>query len=58
MVRAQAPLSEMANFASELRSITGGRGSYSMRPSHYQELPSHLAQAVIAAAKQEKERQA
>ena len=58
VVRAQAPLAEMANFASELRSITGGRGSYSMRPSHYQELPSHLAQAVIAAAKQEKERQA
>ena len=58
VVRAQAPLAEMANFASELRSITGGRGSYSMRPSHYQELPSHLSQAVIAAAKQEKERQA
>ncbi|MFB3881298.1 MAG: elongation factor G [Armatimonadota bacterium] len=58
VVRAQAPLSEMANFASELRSITGGRGSYSMTFSHYQELPSHLSQAVIAAAKQEKERQA
>jgi elongation factor G len=55
VVRAQVPLAEMSNLASELRSITGGRGSYSMRFSHYQELPAHLAQAVIAAAKQEKE---
>jgi elongation factor G len=58
VVRAQAPLGEMANFASELRSVTGGRGSYQMRFSHYQELPAHLAQPVIAAAKQQKEQQA
>jgi elongation factor G len=58
VVRAQAPLAEMANFASELRSLTGGRGSYQMRFSHYQELPSHLAPPVIAAAKQQKEQQA
>jgi elongation factor G len=55
VVRAQVPLAEVTNLASELRSITGGRGSYSMRFSHYQELPAHLAPAVIAAAKQEKE---
>jgi elongation factor G len=48
----------MANFASELRSITGGRGSYQMRFSHYQELPAHLAQLVIAGVKQQKEQQA
>jgi elongation factor G len=58
VVRAQAPLGEMANFASELRSVTGGRGSYQMRFSHYHELPAHLAQSVIAAAKQQKEQQA
>jgi elongation factor G len=57
LVRAQVPLAEMANFASELRSITAGRGGYSMQFSHYQELPAHLAQGVIAAAKQEKEQQ-
>jgi elongation factor G len=55
VVRATAPLAEMANFASELRSITGGRGSYGMKFSHYQEVPSHLMQAVVAAAKREKE---
>jgi len=55
VVRATAPLAEMANFASELRSITGGRGSYGMRFSHYQEVPNHLAQAIVTAAKREKE---
>lgn len=54
VVRALVPLAEMANFASELRSVTGGRGSYSMRFSHYQEVPAHLAQSIIEAAKQEK----
>ncbi len=55
VVRAQVPLAELTNLASELRSITGGRGSYTMRFSHYQELPPHLTAAVVAAAKQEKE---
>ena len=54
VVRALAPLSEMATFASELRSITGGRASYTMSFSHYQEVPAHLAQAIIEAVKQEK----
>jgi len=57
VVSAQAPLAELSTFASELRSITGGRSSYSMQFSHYQEVPAHIAQAVIAAAKQEKEQQ-
>ncbi len=54
VVRALAPLSEMATFASELRSITGGRASYTINFSHYQEVPAHLAQAIVEAAKQEK----
>lgn len=57
VVRARAPLAEMANFASELRSLTGGRGTYGMQFSHYQEVPAHLAQAVVTAAQQEKEKQ-
>jgi elongation factor G len=32
----------------DLRSMTGGRGAFSMRFSHYEELPTHLAQKVIA----------
>jgi len=55
VVRALVPLSEMATYASELRSVTGGRGSYTMRFAHYQEVPPHLAQPVIEAAKQEKQ---
>ncbi len=55
VVRATAPLAEMANFASELRSITGGRGAYTMQFSHYQEVPAHLAPAIVEATKKEKE---
>lgn len=57
VVSAQAPLAELSTFASELRSITGGRGSYNMQFSHYQEVPAHIVQVVVAAAKQEKEQQ-
>ena len=41
---------------STLRSMTGGRGAYSMEFSHYEEVPSHLAQKVVAEAKAEKEK--
>jgi len=57
VVRALVPLGEMANFASELRSLTGGRGTYTMRFSHYQEVPPHIAQGIVEAAKREKEQQ-
>jgi elongation factor G len=57
VVRASVPLAEMANFASELRSLTGGRGTYGMQFSHYQEVPAHLSQAIVTAAQQEKEKQ-
>ena len=55
VVKALVPIGEMASYASELRSLTGGRGSYSMQLSHYQEVPPHLAQGIIEAAKREKE---
>jgi elongation factor G len=54
VVRAQVPLTEMSNYASELRSLTGGRGSYTMRFSHYQEVPAHLTQPLIEAAEQQR----
>jgi len=54
VVRALVPIAEMSNYSSELRSVTGGRGSYSMRFSHYQEVPPHLAQQIVDAAKEEK----
>jgi len=57
VVRATVPLAEMANFGSELRSITGGRGAYSMQFSHYQEVPPHLEPAIVQASKADKEQE-
>lgn len=47
VIRARVPLSEMLNYAPMLTSMTGGRGSYEMNYSHYDEVPSHLAQKII-----------
>ncbi len=48
-VVAQAPLSELQNYSTELKSITGGSGSYSMEYSHDENTPAHIQQEVIAA---------
>jgi elongation factor G len=55
VVRAVAPMSEMLTYESSLRSMTGGRGGYSMEFSHYEEVPAFLADKVIKEAKTEKE---
>ncbi|MEK7445029.1 MAG: elongation factor G [candidate division NC10 bacterium] len=55
-VRAQVPMAEMLTYESTLRSMTGGRGAYSMEPSHYEEVPAHTAEKVVAAAKAEREK--
>jgi len=58
VVKAQVPLAELLKYASELKSITGGRGSYTMRFSHYEQVPQKQTQQIIAqsqAAKEEKE---
>jgi len=47
-IRAMVPQAEVARYVIDLRSLTGGRGAFSMRFSHYEELPTHLAQKVIA----------
>jgi len=46
-VKATAPESEMLRFALDLRSITQGRGTFSKRFSHYDEMPAHLAKTII-----------
>jgi elongation factor G len=56
LVRAQVPMSEMLTYESSLRSMTGGRGGYSMEFSHYEEVPSHLAEKVVAAHRAEKDK--
>jgi len=59
IVKAQVPLSEMFKYANDLRSITGGRGVYIMRPSHYEEVPHKITSNIIsqyqATKKQEEE---
>ncbi|MBU4305776.1 MAG: elongation factor G [Candidatus Omnitrophica bacterium] len=54
-IKAQVPLSEMLRYATELRSMTQGRGSYSMTFSHYEEVPGRIAEKIIAQAKFEHE---
>ncbi|MEG1911405.1 MAG: elongation factor G [Cloacibacillus sp.] len=56
IVKAQCPLSEMFRYAIILRSMTSGRGSFSMEYSHYEEVPGDIAKKVIdQAAKDRKE---
>jgi len=47
VVKAQIPLSEMFKYASDLRSVTAGRGNYNMSFSHYETVPQRLSQPVI-----------
>ena len=47
IVNAFVPLSEMFGYATELRSMTQGRASYSMQFDHYGEVPSNVAQTVV-----------
>jgi elongation factor G len=47
-IQAQVPLAEVMRYSIDLRSITQGRGTYSMEFSHYEEVPAHVAQKVIA----------
>lgn len=50
IVRAAIPMSSVANYETELKSMTGGQGSFSMEFSHYDAVPSHLMQGIIAQA--------
>jgi elongation factor G len=54
-VRAQVPAAEMLRYASDLRSLTGGRGTFEQTFSHYDEVPSHIAEKVTAEARKQKE---
>jgi elongation factor G len=54
-VKALVPQAEVARYSIDLRSMTGGRGAFSMRFSHYEEVPSHLADKIVAEAQREKE---
>ncbi|MBE7469873.1 MAG: elongation factor G [Anaerolineae bacterium] len=55
IITAQAPLAEVQRYATDLRSITQGRGVYTMTLSHYEPVPSHIANDIIAQAQKEKQ---
>jgi len=50
VIKAEVPLSEMQSYDAELTSMTGARGSYHMEIDHYDEVPAHLQDKVVAAA--------
>jgi len=55
VVQAQVPLAEMSRYSIDLRSITGGRGVFTMEFSHYEQVPEHIAQKIIAMQERKKE---
>ena len=55
VIKAHVPMSETLKYAADLRSMTGGRGSFAVKFSHYDELPGHLADKVIAEHKVQEE---
>jgi elongation factor G len=54
-VKALVPQAEVARYSIDLRSMTGGRAAFTMHFSHYEEVPTHLAEKIIAEAQREKE---
>ena len=52
VVEAEVPMSEMSDFTTVMRSMTQGRGSFSLEFARYEELPKQLEAAVIEEAKQ------
>jgi len=55
VIKAQVPLAEMLEYATQLKAITSDRGDYTMEFSHYDELPPHLKERVIAESQREKD---
>jgi elongation factor G len=50
IIKAQVPLAEMFGYATTVRSVSQGRASYSMEPSHYEEVPRNVAEEIITKA--------
>jgi elongation factor G len=55
IVKAKVPFAEVTHYATDLRSMTGGKGTFSWNFTHYQEMPHDVAQKVLDANKDEKE---
>lgn len=55
VIKASIPMAEVARYETELKSMTGGQGSYTMEFSHYDVVPIHIAQPIIAKGKKVEE---
>lgn len=55
VIKTHVPMSEMLKYAIDLRSMTQGRGTFAMKEDHYDEVPAHLSEQIIADAKAAKE---
>jgi elongation factor G len=55
VISAQVPQAELFSYATELRSLTHGRGTFSSTLDHYEDVPAHLAEKIIATHRKEQE---
>ncbi len=55
VIKAQVPMSEIGRYSTELRSMTGGEGSYTIEFSHYDIVPSKMTREIVARSKKEEE---
>jgi elongation factor G len=55
IIKGQVPLAEILKYAPDLRSMTSGRGNFTYTDSHYEEVPSYIADKIIAESKKDKE---
>ena len=53
VIKAQVPMAEMFRYAIDLRSMTQGRGSFGMKFSHYEEVPTQIAEQIVAERRKE-----
>jgi len=55
IIKGQVPLAEILKYAPDLRSMTSGRGTFTYEHSHYEEVPAHIAEKIIAESKKKEE---
>ncbi|MCA8943995.1 MAG: elongation factor G [Planctomycetes bacterium] len=56
VITAQVPMKEMQDYATQLRSMTAGEGTFTMDPSHYEPVPANVQQDIVAAHKKAQEK--